>query len=260
MTLRKLLAAVLATGLLVGCADDGSDEQAAGPTPQLSSGSSNDDAPTTSPTAPESGSSALASSTTQPTAGVIVETTTATTFDSTESSIETDDGTDDPTDAGTDPTAEPAATVPPDPTAEPAATAPPVPGATVTVDVDEQAEFGTGVTASIVDVEAVEVEARLPGERSGPGVVLTVEVVNGTDEAITLDFVSVDLIGDDGASALPVELAEPDALSGELEPSGTAVGHYQFLIPLEQRDAATVAVSYSASAPTLLFTGGLLDA
>lgn len=135
----------------------------------------------------------------------------------------------------------------------------PVPGPTVAGPIEEEVDFGTGVTASIVDVEAVEVEARLPGERSGPGVIVTIEVDNGSADAISLDFVTVDLIQRDGASAIPVGLATPSGLEGDLEPGATSTGRYQFFIPVDQRVSATITVNYAADVPTALFSGDLPD-
>ena len=134
---------------------------------------------------------------------------------------------------------------------------PPIEGPTVTAPLDEEVDFGTGVTASIVGVEAVEVEARLAGERSGPGLILTVELHNGTPDDVSLDFVIVDLVQSDGASALPIQATGVLPLSGTLAPGATATGRYEFFIPLDQRASATVTVSYAADAATALFSGDL---
>ncbi len=136
----------------------------------------------------------------------------------------------------------------------------PVPGPTVAGELEEEANFGNGVSASIVEVEAVEVEGRLPGERSGPGVLVTVAVDNDSAETISLDFVIVDLVRRDGASAIPVEMTERVALAGELAAGQSAAGKYQFFIPADQRPSATIIVSYAVGMPTALFTGDLPSA
>lgn len=133
-------------------------------------------------------------------------------------------------------------------------------GPVVTTELSEPADFGTGVVASILDVEPVDVEGRIPGERSGPGLLVSVEVDNQSDDAISLDYVTVDLIGSDGSSAIPVLLAEPQDFSGELAPGATAVAKYQYYIPADRRQPATITVSYASGVPTALFSGALPDA
>ena len=199
----------------------------------------------------------------------------------TESASQSDDGGDvettstndeSPTPADVDDAAEqsstdesPTTTVPQDdgeagaPPIEPVAPADLNLGPIVTSEIEEEADFGTGVTASIVYVEAVDVIGRFPGERSGPGVVLTVEVANGSPEPISLDFVTVDLIKADGASAIPVQLEGEREFFGQLRPGESAVALYQYFIPVEHRASAFITVSYASSVPTALFTGDLPD-
>jgi hypothetical protein len=136
----------------------------------------------------------------------------------------------------------------------------PVAGTTIPAELDSAVDFGTGVVAAVTDVEAVEVVGRLPGERSGPGVRISIEVTNGSDEQISLDFVTVDLINSEGASAIPVEEETPRTFSGSLEPGASAVGVYQFFIPSEQRASAFLTVNYASDQPTALFSGDLPDA
>ena len=135
-----------------------------------------------------------------------------------------------------------------------------VPGPTVTAGMDDDAAFGTGISASVVDVESVDIVGRLRGERSGPGVAVTVAVTNASTAPISLDLVIVDLLGSDGASAVPIGSSSEDRLTGELDPGQSATGQYQYFIPPDLRQSATIAISYSADAPTALFMGALPDA
>lgn len=132
-----------------------------------------------------------------------------------------------------------------------------VPGDTIARALDDDVAFGTGVLAAITAVEPIEVTGRAPGERSGPGVAVTVEISNRSDETISLDAVIVDLIGADGASAPPIEPPERVSLGGELMAGESANGQYLFFIPADQRASATITVSYAADVPTALFTGPL---
>ena len=104
------------------------------------------------------------------------------------------------------------------------------------------------------------VTGSLPGEQSGPGIELTIEITNQSQGPIDLNAVTVDLTDAADVSASPIEPPEPIALAGELSVGGSTTGRYQFTLPLEDRDDATVRVSYSADAPTVLFTGNLPDA
>lgn len=129
----------------------------------------------------------------------------------------------------------------------------------VTARIDEEANFGNGVTASITSTESVEVVGHLPGDRSGPGVVLEVKVANGSPDPIDLTYVVVDLIQGDGTSAIPVDLPDRSRLGGPLDPGASATGWYQFYIPHDQRSSASVRISYAAGTPTALFIGDLRD-
>jgi hypothetical protein len=127
------------------------------------------------------------------------------------------------------------------------------------VAVSEDASFGNGVTARLVAIDAVEVVGHLPGEISGPGVAITVEMTNGSTEPVGLDQVTVDLMDREQASAPPILPPEPEGLSGTLAPGASATGRYQFTLPPEERSDASVRVSYSVTAPTVVFVGDLPD-
>jgi hypothetical protein len=128
------------------------------------------------------------------------------------------------------------------------------------VALDAVAEFGDGVTASLTGVESLEVEAFMPGEISGPGVAITVELTNGSDAAINLDNVSVELVATGDRYATLITTRENTHLTGELAPGATAEGTYVFTIADEDRGAVTVEVTYAAPKPTALFQGRLADA
>lgn len=159
------------------------------------------------------------------------------------------------------------ATTVPGPTAPPTTGVPPSPTSLVTVpdgeievadpiDTDEVADFGTGVTAEIVDLEAVDGVAKLPGEISGPSLRVTVRLTNGTDAPLALARVQVDLnSGSDRAPGLA--LTEPDAAPfvGELAPGDSADGVYVFGVPVDRRDQVQVLVLYSVDAPMVVFEG-----
>ena len=175
--------------------------------------------------------------------------------------------TGDATATSTEAPAATAATSAPDPTAPPTTGVPPSPTSLVTVpegvievadpiDTDEVADFGTGVTAEIVALEAVDGVAELPGEISGPALRVTVRLTNGTDAALALARVQVDLnSGRDRAPGLA--LTEPGAAPfvGELAQGDSADGVYVFGVPVDRRDQVQVLVLYSVDAPMAVFEG-----
>jgi len=124
------------------------------------------------------------------------------------------------------------------------------------VALDGTASFGTGVTARLTAVESVAGEASGPGEVAGPAVRVTVELHNGTNEALALNEVVVDVFAG-------IELAPGEPLSGPgvrwfdgtLEPGDEATGVYVFGVPADRRDQVNVRVSYDPLAPTVLFEG-----
>lgn len=143
----------------------------------------------------------------------------------------------------------------------------PAPGSLVTVPTgtvpvadpippDEVGEFGTGVTAEIVSMEAVDGVAQLPGEVSGPAVRVTVRLTNGSDGVVNLSRVLVDVSY--GADRTPgLALGEPGAepFIGELAAGSTAEGIYVFGVPIEARDRVQISVAYDVTAPILVFEG-----
>jgi hypothetical protein len=125
------------------------------------------------------------------------------------------------------------------------------------VALDAATDFGNGVGIELTAVDAVEVEARLPGEISGPGVAITIDITNDSAAELQLDNVTVDLVDAAGASASPVTPKGAQPLSGPLAVGASTTGTYLFTLPADDRADATLRVSYTSDAPTVLFTGDL---
>ncbi len=124
------------------------------------------------------------------------------------------------------------------------------------VALDEAAEVGDGVSASLVSLDAIEGTATGPGNIAGPALRITVRIANGTDEPVSLGGVVVDLAsGRDLVPASP--LGDPSAapFAGTVAPGEHADGVYVFTIPEEDRGSVTVSVGYQAGAPLMVFTG-----
>ena len=177
--------------------------------------------------------------------------------------------------AGTAGSAASSATAPPDPAAgssspgtEPGTPAPvteepatsPVaadeaPPALPAVALDEPVAVGD-VTASLVALETVDAEGVGRGSVSGPALLVTVRLANGTAEPLALDGVSVNLAhGADRVPGSPVADRRGKPFAGTVRAGGSAEARYVFSVPLEARDAVTVEVGARAGAPIAVFSG-----
>jgi hypothetical protein len=120
------------------------------------------------------------------------------------------------------------------------------------------ADFGTGLSLRIVEVEAVRSEARSPGEVSAPAVRLTMRARNASSRPIAVEGLVVAL--EHGAARTPaVGVTEPGGapFAGVLAPGATARGVYVFNVPPGERDRVRVTTSYTGAAPTLVLAGSL---
>lgn len=125
------------------------------------------------------------------------------------------------------------------------------------VPLDDEAEFGDGVTAELTSIKAIEAEAKGIGEIAGPALKLTITLTNGTDKSIPLDYVVVNtLYGKDKLPATAI-YGDPDAdpFRGTLKPGKSAKGVYIFSVPEDERDKVRITVSHESLSPIVVFTG-----
>jgi len=132
------------------------------------------------------------------------------------------------------------------------------------------AHFGTGVTARIMSIEAIEYHAVAPGQVSGPGLRLVIQINNGTAKSIGLDNAVVTIAdargtpgvemnitpatsGDGAGHPGPSNFSHP--MRGLLAPGHKASGTYVFTIPAGHRTPVTVNFSYAGGGPVVLFKG-----
>ena len=130
------------------------------------------------------------------------------------------------------------------------------PGTAAPVSFDATASFGDGVEVRIAEMTAIEGEAQIPGERSGPAVSITLEALNNGTQPVSLDTTTVDLTDADGMSASSIS-GTSAPLAGSLAPGQHATGTYVFTVPAAERADARLTVKYSAATPTVVFTGSL---
>jgi hypothetical protein len=124
------------------------------------------------------------------------------------------------------------------------------------VALDQPAAVGNGITAEVVDLEAIDGSAVGPGNVAGPALRVTVRIANGTDAPVALGGVAVDLAsGPELVPASPLGDASATPFSGTVEAGGTAEGVYVFSIAEADRAEITLSVGYQAGAPFLVFTG-----
>ena len=119
------------------------------------------------------------------------------------------------------------------------------------------ADFGTGVTAQIMSIKAIEYHAVGPDQVSGPGLRLVIQVNNGTGKPVDLDNAVVTIA--DARGTPGVDMNGPGSFSsplrGVLAPGHKASGTYVFTIPAGYRTPVTVNFSYAGGVPVVLFKG-----
>jgi hypothetical protein len=132
------------------------------------------------------------------------------------------------------------------------------------------AHFGTGVTARIMSIKAIDYHAVGPDQVSGPGLRLVIQIDNGTAKSIGLGDAVVTIAdargtpgvwmnitpqaSDDNAVHLgPGNFSYP--MRGLLAPRHKTSGTYVFTIPAGHRNPVTVNFSYAGGGPAVLFKG-----
>lgn len=119
------------------------------------------------------------------------------------------------------------------------------------------ATFAGKVTAALTKVTRTDLEAHGPGEFGGPGVILTISVVNGSATPIDLSAVGVTLIGTNKVAALPVQSDSAVPFSGQLAAGRTATAQYAFSLHSSPSNPVTVSIDYAAAVPVVAFTGSI---
>lgn len=125
------------------------------------------------------------------------------------------------------------------------------------VSIKEEADFGDGVTATVVKLAAVDAEAAGAGEIGGPAVAVTIALRNGTSKTLPLGAVNVQMVyGSEQTPATPVD-GDPQAkdFTGSLDPKDRQKGVYLFTIPPDERDEVTITVSHASLSPIVAFQG-----
>jgi hypothetical protein len=124
------------------------------------------------------------------------------------------------------------------------------------IDLEETADFGTGLAAEVVGMEAVTGEAKVQGEIAGPAVRVTVRATNNSREAISLAQGLVEVTyGQDRSPGVALSGPGVVPFPGSLAPGESATGTFVYGIPLAERGLVQVTVFYSVDAPLVVFEG-----
>lgn len=123
------------------------------------------------------------------------------------------------------------------------------------VALDQPGDFGGGIGVKVDKVDKITTTAELPGEIAGPGLAMSVTITNSSDAPIDLGAVIVDVTDSVGMPAIPMTAAPASPMSGSLEPGQASSGVYVVTLPQGFTQPTTIAVSYSAGSPVVVFTG-----
>jgi hypothetical protein len=136
--------------------------------------------------------------------------------------------------------------------------APGQPKSLTPVALGKPSSFGNGVTSSLVSVKRVAVTAHRPGEISGAGLAVTVQLTNAGTAPVSLDTTSVNAFtGAAGAPATPVHGAATLPLKGDLTPGRSQSATYVFAVPTAGFGNVTVTVAWLAGSGTAVFNGAV---
>ena len=125
------------------------------------------------------------------------------------------------------------------------------------VSLDEEADFGDGVSASVPSLRAVQGEGVGPGEIGGPAVAVAVTLANDSESAVAVGGAVVNAyFGSDQTPAVPL-FGDPRSkpFTGELAAGKSRTATYVFNVPTNKRDDFLVTVSYVAPQPVVAFAG-----
>lgn len=122
------------------------------------------------------------------------------------------------------------------------------------VGLDESSNSGD-VVVKVTDVKTVKAKAQIPGEVSGPGLLISVSVKNNSEKALDLGAVLVTVYDSSDAPAGEMTMAPNKPMKGSLKPGATAKGAYLFTIPKKRRSPIVVNVTLPTGSPVAVFRG-----
>ncbi|MET0884837.1 MAG: hypothetical protein ABWX92_00170 [Mycetocola sp.] len=124
------------------------------------------------------------------------------------------------------------------------------------VPIDSEAPVAPGVTAAVADFEAVESEAKMPGEVAGPSIRFTITITNSTDAPVSLASALVNVYY--GPSQTPSQdMSNPGVkeLPAEIPAGASVDGVLVFDVPEADRDLLLITLDYQPGEPVVAFQG-----
>lgn len=136
------------------------------------------------------------------------------------------------------------------------------------VDAGEQellpaADFGqnvdvSGLVVDVLDIQKATVQARMAGETSGPGVIVTVQIRNNSADAINVGAATVAGKSADGAPLVPMSGTPSQPFFGQLDAGGSADATYAFrTYSQDEGGSFTITVNPAPNLPVAVFTGAI---
>jgi len=115
-------------------------------------------------------------------------------------------------------------------------------------------DFGGSISARLAQVNPVQA-APIVGAPEESAIAVTIEISNGSAAPIGLDSVAVTLTDSAGNPAPSINDTSAAPFAGMMVEGGRAQATYVFVVPNDARNPVTITIAYSASAPTLAFSG-----
>lgn len=110
-------------------------------------------------------------------------------------------------------------------------------------------------TAEITKIEAINIEARMPGEVSGPGLAITLKVTNIGDAPFDTTRTLMTITGSDKAPGGEMSGPPSQPMKTEIKPGESTTGVFVFTIPKDKRSQVTVLVTLPSETPVMVFEG-----
>ena len=106
-----------------------------------------------------------------------------------------------------------------------------------------------------MSVRAATIEAKTPGDRGGPGVLVRLRLQNTTGRALDTSFTQVGVTDEAGAAATLVDGPPTEALDRSVRSGRTVQGTYAFVLDSAADGPVTVSVYVTSGQPVVTFRG-----
>lgn len=122
------------------------------------------------------------------------------------------------------------------------------------INLDKTQKSGS-IAVRLKSIKSTKVTGHGPGEISGPALVVTVVVKNGTKSRVSVDSAIVTLIDSKGNVGTPMTESPARPFTGSVAAGKSATGVYVFQVGTKVRNPIHVSVTYSTEHITALFVG-----